>query len=220
MQERKSKDLWGQILVRASSESIVPADTWLRCRKKLLANITFQGGRKARNTWLARNINCGRWGYALIRVGNPAGTKKLSEFQTLTAKAATVNPKLTALNVELVQVEDEIEKPLNTLPGANVVLLSYANGEIEKLDTRRQRLIKEIAALNVRTYSPPASGRRYCLRQSCIRSGRPQRMRTASWRGCGLSTFSLPGKSEITVLQLSDRGSSCPFSPCRAIQRS
>ena len=80
--------------------------------------------------------------------------KKLSEFQTLTAKATTVNPKLTALNVELAQVEDEIEKLLNTLTGANSVLLSYANGKIEELDASRQRLIKEIAALNAETISP------------------------------------------------------------------
>ena len=80
--------------------------------------------------------------------------KKLSEFQTLTAKATTVNPKLTALNVELAQVENEIEKLLNTLTGANAVLLSYANGKIEELDARRQQLIKEIAALNVETISP------------------------------------------------------------------
>lgn len=163
VQERKNKDLRGQILVLAPSEGIVPADTWLRCRKKLR-------------------------GYALMSVGNPAGTqylrcskradnkscegcgtlrtaefekfvygemvKKLSEFQTLTAKATTVNPKLTALNVELAQVEDEIEKLLNTLTGANAVLLSYANGKIEELDANRQRLIKEIAALNAETISP------------------------------------------------------------------
>ena len=66
----------------------------------------------------------------------------------------SVNPKLTALNVELAQVEDEIEKLLNTLTGANSVLLSYANGKIEELDASRQRLIKEIAALNAETISP------------------------------------------------------------------
>ncbi|MCI9679664.1 MAG: recombinase family protein, partial [Oscillospiraceae bacterium] len=79
---------------------------------------------------------------------------KLSEFQTLTAKAETVNPRLTALNVELAQVEDEIEKLLNTLTGASAVLMSYANGKIEELDTRRQGLIKEIAALNAENVSP------------------------------------------------------------------
>ena len=61
--------------------------------------------------------------------------KKLSEFQTLTAKREKVNPKLTALNMELARVEDEIEKLLNTLTGANAVLLSYANSKIEELDT-------------------------------------------------------------------------------------
>ncbi len=80
--------------------------------------------------------------------------QKLSEFQTLTAQAETVNPKLTALNVELAQVEDEIEKLLNTLTGASAVLMSYANGKIEELDARRQGLIKEIAALNAESVSP------------------------------------------------------------------
>lgn len=188
VQERKNKDLKNQILVLAPSEGIVSADTWLRCRKKLMANITFQGGRKPKNTWLAGKAKCGHCGRALKSMGNRAGTqylrctkradnmscegcgtirtaefeqfvyeamvKKLSEFQTLTAKAETVNPKLTALNVELAQVEDEIEKLLNTLTGASAVLISYANGKIEDLDNNRQQLIKEIAALNAETVSP------------------------------------------------------------------
>ncbi len=68
---------------------------------------------------------------------------------------ATANiAKLTALNVELAQVEDEIEKLLNALTGANAVLLSYANGKIEELDADQQRFIKEIAAMNAGTISP------------------------------------------------------------------
>ena len=80
--------------------------------------------------------------------------KKLSELQLLTAKATTVNPELTVLSVELAQVEDEIEKLLNTLTGANAVLRSYANGKIEELDANRQRLIKKIAALSAESVSP------------------------------------------------------------------
>ena len=57
-------------------------------------------------------------------------------------------------NLELARVEDEIEKLLNTLTGANAVLLSYANSKIEELDTRRQALTKEIAALSAETMSP------------------------------------------------------------------
>ena len=188
VQERKNKHLKDQILVLAPSEGLVSSDTWLRCRKKLMANKTFQGGRKAKNTWLAGKVKCGRCGYALMSVGNPTGVqylrcskradskscdgcgtlrtreferflygemvKKLSEFQTLTAKRETVNPKLTALNMELARVEDEIEKLLNTLTGANAVLLSYANSKIEELDTRRQALTKEISALSAETMSP------------------------------------------------------------------
>ena len=38
--------------------------------------------------------------------------------------------KLTASNVELAQVENEIEKLINTLLGANATLLSCANTEL------------------------------------------------------------------------------------------
>lgn len=185
VQARKNKHLKDQILVVAPSEGLVSSDTWLRCRKKLMANSTFQGGRKAKNTWLAGKIKCGRCGYALMSVGNANGTqylrcskradskscdgcgtlrtsefeqfvygemrKKMAEFQTLRAHTTTVNPKLTALNVELAQVEAEIEKLLNTLTGANAVLLSYANGKIEELDTHRQELIKAIAEMSAET---------------------------------------------------------------------
>ncbi len=153
-----------------------------------MANSTFQGGRKAKNTWLAGKVKCGRCGYALMSVGNPTGAqylrcskradskscdgcgtlrtpefeqfvygemrKKMAEFQTLRARSTTVNPKLTALNVELAQMEAEIEKLLNTLTGANAVLLSYANGKIEELDTHRQTLIKAIAEMSAETMSP------------------------------------------------------------------
>ena len=62
VQERKNKDLRGRILVLAPSEGIVPTDTWLRCRKKLLANITFQRGR---NTWLVEKTSVGTVGMLL-----------------------------------------------------------------------------------------------------------------------------------------------------------
>jgi len=80
---------------------------------------------------------------------------KMAEFQTLTGgDTAKVNPKLTALNVELAQAEAEIEKLINGLMGANTVLLSYANGKIEELDARRQTIMKEIADLSAEAVSP------------------------------------------------------------------
>ena len=79
----------------------------------------------------------------------------LSEFQTLSDnKSMKVNSKLTALDVELVQVETEIEKLIDTLTGANPVLLSYANSKIEALDAKRQSLIKVIADMSVKNLTP------------------------------------------------------------------
>ena len=58
-------------------EGLIPSDVWLRCRKKLMTNITFQNGRKARNTWLAGKIKCGKCGYALKTTHNPSGYEYL-----------------------------------------------------------------------------------------------------------------------------------------------
>jgi len=81
--------------------------------------------------------------------------KKLRGFQILTKSDSTkVNPKLTALNVELAQVDTEIEKLLDNLTGANAALLSYANSKIEELDTKRQSLMKAIADMRTSTLSP------------------------------------------------------------------
>jgi len=80
---------------------------------------------------------------------------KMDEFQTLTGGNPTkANPKLTALNVELLQVEAEIEKLLDTLSGANATLLAYANTKIEELDGKRQSLTKAIADMSADAVSP------------------------------------------------------------------
>ena len=77
VKEDKDKSLKDQILVIAPHEGFVPSDIWLRCRKKLMTNITFQNGRKARNTWLAGKIKCGKCGYALKTTHNPSGYEYL-----------------------------------------------------------------------------------------------------------------------------------------------
>ena len=163
------------------------SDIWLRCRKKLMTNITFQNGRKARNTWLAGRIKCGKCGYALKTTHNPSGYEylrcskradhkgcpgcgtlrknefeqfiftamgeKFREFKPLRGGEGKVNPKITAYQVELAQVEAEIEKLLDTLTGANATLLVYANKKIEDLDNRRKTLSKAIADLSIETLS-------------------------------------------------------------------
>ena len=80
--------------------------------------------------------------------------EKFKDFQILHGREEKVNPKLTAYQVELAQVEAEIEKLLDMLTGANATLLAYANKKIEELDTRRQTISKAIAELSVETISP------------------------------------------------------------------
>ena len=187
--ENKNTQLRDQILVLAPHKGFVPSSIWLKCRKKLMNNTTFQSGRKARNTWMAGKVKCGRCGYALMSVGNSTGTqylrcskradnkscegcgklkthdfesfifgemaKKMSQFESLIGgNEDRVDPRITSLQIELAKVDEEIEKLLDTLSGANPILLSYANSKIEALDTNRQNLVKEIADLSAEVMSP------------------------------------------------------------------
>ena len=56
--------------------------------------------------------------------------------------------------MELAQVQHEIETLIDTLTGANPVLLSYVNSKIEELDERKQKLVKKSTELSVETVSP------------------------------------------------------------------
>ncbi len=85
-----------------------------------------------------------------------ADGKETGKHKTLTGrkKAAKANPKIAALQVELLHVDSEIEKLVDSLTGANNVLLSYVNVKIAELDGRKQELVKQIAELTVEAISP------------------------------------------------------------------
>ena len=51
-------------------------------------------------------------------------------------------------------MDNEIEKLVDSLTGANNVLLSYVNVKIAELDSRKQELVKKIAELTMDTISP------------------------------------------------------------------
>lgn len=63
--QRKSVSLNGHVLVLAPHEGWVDSDTWLKCRKKCLNVRQVAKPVKAKNTWLAGKIKCGKCGYAL-----------------------------------------------------------------------------------------------------------------------------------------------------------
>ena len=187
--ESKKASINGHTLVIAPHEGLISSETWLTCRKKLLNNTRFAGSHKAKSTWLAGKVKCGKCGAALMSSCNSKNISyfrcrrrtdmgscegcgtirvrefeqsiysemrgKMAEYQTLTGgNSSKANPKLTALNVELSQVDADIEKLLDTLTGANATLLSYANGKIEELDAKRQSLAKAIADMRNSMISP------------------------------------------------------------------
>jgi DNA invertase Pin-like site-specific DNA recombinase len=75
--KNRYNEIKGRILVLAPHEGIIPSDLWMKCRRKLMGNVKFQGGRKVKNTWLAGKIKCGNCGYALATVDNAARIKYL-----------------------------------------------------------------------------------------------------------------------------------------------
>ena len=84
------------------------------------------------------------------RTGCPAF---LSKFIVIGGKEQSYNPKLTAARVALAKTESEIEKLLDTLSGANPLLLQYANNRIEELDAERQKQLKLVADLTANSVS-------------------------------------------------------------------
>lgn len=80
--------------------------------------------------------------------------KKMREFQTLMySRAEDYNPKLTAERAKLAEIEGEIAKLIDTLTGANPILLQYANSRIEELDAQRQKQLKLVADLTANSVS-------------------------------------------------------------------
>ncbi len=75
--------------------------------------------------------------------------EKLQGFKSVSAHGHGMsNPKLTAAKVELAQVNAEIVRLIESLTGANATLLSLANRKAEALESQRQVISLEIAALS------------------------------------------------------------------------
>ncbi len=74
----KSVNLEGHNVVLAPHEGFVPADIWLRCRRKLMNNKQVARPTKAKHTWLAGKLKCGLCGYSMVirRSGSKPGAKR------------------------------------------------------------------------------------------------------------------------------------------------
>ena len=95
--------------------------TYLRCKQR-----AENGSCEGAGTLTAQNMEAFVYGEMV---------KKMQKFHTLKGgKEQSYNPKLTAARVALAKTESEIEKLLDTLSGANPLLLQYANNRIEELE--------------------------------------------------------------------------------------
>ena len=143
----KKNDLKDQMLVLAPHEGIVPSDTWLTCRKKLMNNMKIQSARKATHTWLAGKIKCGNCGYALMSIYNPSGKQYLRCTKRLDNKSCPGCGEIITSELEAVVYQQMVKKlaSYKTLTGkkkaakanpkitALQVELAHVDSEIEKL---------------------------------------------------------------------------------------
>ena len=114
--------------------------TYMRCKHRL-DNKGCEGAGPLKNHELEE------WVYQEM-------VKKMRQFKTLKGgKEESYNPKLTAARAALAKIENEIEKLLDTLSGANPLLLQYANTRIEELDAERQRQLRLVADLSANSVS-------------------------------------------------------------------
>ena len=114
--------------------------TYLRCKQR-----AENGSCEGAGTLTAQSMEAFVYGEMV---------KKMQKFHTLKGgKEQSYNPKLTAARVALAKTESEIEKLLDTLSGANPLLLQYANNRIEELDAERQKQLRLVADLTANSVS-------------------------------------------------------------------
>lgn len=82
--------------------------------------------------------------YGLIR-------EKLSEFKKLSKSSRPrIDPEITQLNVEKIQIENEIKSLLAKVADSEEVLLRYINERIRELDDRKAEIDLRVKELNTR----------------------------------------------------------------------
>lgn len=176
-------NLEGVSIVVAPSEGLVDSDLWIACCKKMRKNQgTPMSGSRPKYSWLIGKVICGACGTKMKhekgyfvcnrkrqgRCTGPHTTVRVKLFEeealrllkeklgplTITGYKPKENPKKASLKLEIAKVDKEINELIDSLSGANAILISYANTKIEALDEKRQRLSKELADLVASETSP------------------------------------------------------------------
>ena len=144
---RKQSSLAGNVIVLAPHEGIVESDIWLKCRIKMLHNKQFKTQPKAKNTWLAGKVKCGRCGYALVD----------KNYKTKTVRYLLCSNRMNSKSCEGPGVvhTDEVEqavflaikKRLKEFTSLKAEKKKKANPELASLNLRLVTLDKKIENL-------------------------------------------------------------------------
>ena len=152
--EAKHSNLKGQILVLAPHEGIVPSDVWLRCRRKMMNNKTFQPGRGATNTWLVGKVKCGKCGYALAsKRAASNGVYYLRCQGRMHNSSCAGCGTLRAGELERVVYEKMVKKlhDFQTLNGGDAKAnpkLTAANVELAQTEAEIEKLLDSLSGAN------------------------------------------------------------------------
>ena len=149
----KFSNLKGQILVIAPHEGIVSSDVWLKCRRKLMNNISFQSGRDAKNTWLVGKIKCGKCGYALASKAVKSGASYLYCRSRTENKNCAGCGTLRTGELERVVYEKMVIKlhEFQTLTGGAAKAnpkLTAANVELAQTEAEIEKLLDTLSGAN------------------------------------------------------------------------
>lgn len=82
--------------------------------------------------------------------------EKLLSYRILsrTPKASAANPQILDLKIQMAQVNTEISQLMDSLTGANAILISYVNEKISALDAKKHSLQSQLADLTTTRISP------------------------------------------------------------------
>lgn len=162
VKEDKLHHLEGQMLVLAPHKGFIDSQTWLRCRRKLMQNMTIKADREVKNTWLAGKIKCGNCGYALMSIRSHSTRQYLRCNKRLDNGSCRGCGKLYTAQVEY-YVYLQMKKKVTNMKEEKVKNPELMNGLEEDLqrwdevDFARKRQVTDILIETVRATSESVS---------------------------------------------------------------
>ena len=155
VEESKFSNLQDQILVIAPHDGLVSSDVWLQCRRKLMGNTSFSGThKKAKNTWLAGKVKCGRCGAGLMYQGTTANLSYFRCRKRSDRKTCDGCGTLHVVDVERYVYEEMCKQmtAFKTLTGGNFAntnpKLTKLNVELAQVESEIEKLLDTLTGAN------------------------------------------------------------------------